>query len=105
MASGITTLSLGEGRPGFYETFPLVEQSTWRDVWAVFPYQGAFNHPALAERLNAHPELQAPHYLESDSPPPKVNAFLAAINEAFPRGPPDSTTTGGNVGPRTNPRE
>jgi hypothetical protein len=37
--------------------------------------------------------LQAPHYLGSDSPPPKVNAFLAAINEAFPRGPPDSTTT------------
>jgi hypothetical protein len=40
-----------------------------------------------AERLDARLELRALRYLEPGSPLPTVNAFLAAVNEAFLRGP------------------
>jgi hypothetical protein len=102
--SGITTVSLGEGKDGFYDTFPLVAQSTWRDVWAVFPHQSPLQHPALAAKLDAYPQLRAPRYLQANTKAPDVNTFLEVVNDAFPRGPSSSTTTT-KVGPTTNNRE
>jgi hypothetical protein len=100
--SGITTVSLGEGMPAFFDTFPLLDQSTWAQVWAVFPFQSPLQHAILTQKLQASPELRAPRRLQADTPPAAVNTFLAAINDAFPRGPATPTT---KIGPKTNPRE
>jgi hypothetical protein len=98
----ITTISLGEGNPAFFDTFPLVDQSTWAQVWAVFPFQSPLQHPVLAQKLPASTELQAPRRLHADTPPAAVNSFLAVINNAFPRGSATPTT---RIGPKTNPCE
>jgi hypothetical protein len=99
--AGITTVSLGDGKPAFFDKFPLLNQSTWSQVWAVFPFKTAFEHPILAEKLESKHELRTPQFLGPDSLPETVNAFLEALNKVFPR------TLSGNkkIGRKTNGRE
>lgn len=72
-------------------------QRQWNIIFNCFPYPNVFGDPSITVRLQTSAELQNPDLIRGDSDWSAVNAFLQALNTAFPR------TNG--VGPTTHHRE
>lgn len=102
MESNIETYELGSNDPAMHTTFPLpLRSNNWDDFADVLPFPAPLKHSGIKRRLDA---IGRPHALQGDASPAAVNAFLRAVNQAFPRGPADGQL-GGQVGPRTVERE
>lgn len=61
--------------------------------------------PGILSRFTTSPELRRPYHLPSDAEATKVNAFLKAVNQTFPRGSLYTAGAGAIVGLRTVEKE
>jgi hypothetical protein len=107
----ILSHSLGNGQDGFYDTFPFppppldFDRRSWNALLDHLPFPGILRSPGILSRFAGSPELRRPYHLSGDAEAAEVNAFLKAVNQAFPRGPPDAARAGVMVGPRTVEKE
>jgi hypothetical protein len=109
--TNIQSHSLGNGQDDFYDTFPFppppsdFDSRSWNALFDHLPFPGILKSPGILSRFAASPELRQPYHLSGDAEAAKVNTFLKAVNQAFPRGPPDVPGAGAIVGPRTVEKE
>jgi hypothetical protein len=107
----IQSHNVGDGLDGFYDTFPFppppsdFDSRSWNALFDRLPFPGILRSPGIFSRFANSPELCRPYHLSGDAEAAEVNAFLEAVNHAFPRGPPDATGASAIAGPRTVEKE
>lgn len=87
-------------QPPYFLRAPTHLPPTWAALWAQLPQPNYAMIAAIETRLATQPLIASPNALNDVHTAAGVNAFLAALQAAFPFTPPSNTSVGARVIPR-----